>query len=151
VFAVWQTLVGLPLTPKVQNPIPGHRGWLLGALAVGAGSWIIRFWFPLEREVAGMTLGFFSSYIFLYILGCIAWRHRWLERIERQHAMSWALVTLVTIPVLPTVFFVRWTIFRGCQQTLDWGLVGGRGLRLVGAFRCLGNNQYTSVAGSCTH
>jgi hypothetical protein len=48
----------------------------------------------------------FSSYVFLFLLGCAAWRHRWQERIERQHALPWGWLTLavlLALPVLPAV------------------------------------------------
>jgi len=56
---------------------------------------------PTGRNVAWLQLGYFSSYVFLFALGCAAWRHRWLERIERRHALPWALVALLTVPLLP--------------------------------------------------
>jgi len=120
VFVAWVRLRRDALHPVRRRPIPAHWVWFLGAMAVGAGAWVIRLWWPLGREAAGMTLGYFSSYVFLFFLGCAAWRHRWLERIERQHAMPWVWVTLGALPVLPAVAAFT-GLFSGAASELSAG------------------------------
>ena len=101
-YAAWRALRGGPAASRPDEaPVPGHGRWLLAALTVGVGALLIRQWVPTGRNVAWLQLGYFSSYVFLFALGCAAWRHRWLERIERRHALPWALVALLTVPLLP--------------------------------------------------
>jgi hypothetical protein len=129
-FVVWQFVNRAAPATAVARGIPSGRWWLLAAVAVGAGAWVIRLWFPLGRDVAGMTLGYFSSYVLLFFLGCAAWRHRWLERIERPHALPWAWVTLAAIPVLPAVAVIA-GLFSGAASKLS---AGGRIADAVYAF-----------------
>jgi peptidoglycan/LPS O-acetylase OafA/YrhL len=119
-FVIWQCVTRAAPATAVRRAIPIHRWWLFAALAVAAGAWAIRLWFPLGRDVAGMTVGYFSSYLFLFFLGCAAWRHRWLEQVERQHAVPWGWVTLAAIPVLPAVG-VMTGVFSGAASKLSAG------------------------------
>lgn len=48
----------------------------------------------------GLQLGCFASCVFLFALGCIVWRHRWLERVERAQALPWGCVSLAVLPLL---------------------------------------------------
>ncbi|MCV2359935.1 acyltransferase family protein [Paucibacter sp. TC2R-5] len=100
-YAAWRALGGKHA--NAVQPVPGHAHWLAAALLVGAGAMLIRQWVPTGRNVWALQLGYFSSYIMLFALGCAAARHRWLERIERQHALPWFFITLLAIPALPLV------------------------------------------------
>jgi surface polysaccharide O-acyltransferase-like enzyme len=106
-YIAWRLLAksssAKPDTNNIARPIPGHRVWVAAAVAVGIGALLLRNWFPLGHEIAGITLGYFSSYIFLFVLGCVAWQYRWLERIERKHAVTWGWIALAAFPVLPVV------------------------------------------------
>ena len=59
------------------------------------------FWMPVGRELAHLQLRYFASYVVLFAIGCMAGRHRWLERSEWTYARPWWVVTLIALPVLP--------------------------------------------------
>ncbi len=82
------------------KPIPGPARWLVAALAVGAAALLLRQFVPVGVNVLGLQLGYFASYVFLFALGCAAWPHRWLEQVERRHALPWAWVSLAALPLL---------------------------------------------------
>jgi surface polysaccharide O-acyltransferase-like enzyme len=50
--------------------------------------------------VLGLQPGYFASYVFLFVLGTVAWPHRWLERADRRQAVQWGWVTLAKLPLL---------------------------------------------------
>lgn len=83
------------------KPVPSSLHWLLAGLLVGSGALLIRQWIPTGSNVLGLQLGYFSSYIFLFVIGCASSRSRWLERINRNQALVWFAITLVAIPLLP--------------------------------------------------
>jgi hypothetical protein len=89
-----------PAPPAVPAPVPADRAWLLAALGVGAAALAIRQLVPVGENRWGLQLGYFASYIFLFALGTVAWRHRWLERLDRAQARRWGRVALYTVPVL---------------------------------------------------
>lgn len=84
-----------------DRPLPGAAAWLAAALGVGAAALLLRQWVPVGQERWGLQVGYFASYVFLYGLGAVAWRHRWLERVERAQSRPWAWTALVAAPVLP--------------------------------------------------
>ena len=94
----WRLLRPEPVGPT--RPVPGHARWLAAALAVGAAALAIRQFVPVGVNVLGLQLGYFASYVFLFALGCTAWRHRWLERVERAQALPWGCVGLAVLPTL---------------------------------------------------
>ena len=96
----WQRLRPARLHPTQAAAVPGDRAWLLAALGVGAAALAIRQLLPVGNNRWGLQLGYFASYGFLFVLGCVAWRHRWLERIDRRQARRWGRVALYTVPVL---------------------------------------------------
>jgi hypothetical protein len=80
--------------------MPSSATWFVAALGVGASALALRQAVPVGKTVLGLQLGYFASYVFLFALGCVAWRHRWLERIEPRQAKHWGWVTLATVPLL---------------------------------------------------
>lgn len=98
-FVIWRHLRPEP-PADAQRPLPASPAWLMAALGVGAAALALRQFVPVGENVLGLQLGYFASYVFLFALGCVAARHRWLERVDRRQALAWRTVTLLTIPVL---------------------------------------------------
>jgi glucans biosynthesis protein C len=103
------------------DALPGHLMLLFSALAVGAVSMLIRLWYPIGKEFLWLQLGFFSSYTLLFYLGCHAWHHRWLEKIEARLALPWLLVSLAALSGFAfTAISVGF--FTGARVDLSGGL-----------------------------
>jgi peptidoglycan/LPS O-acetylase OafA/YrhL len=98
-FVVWHALRPGP-AHEAARPVPPTSAWIAAALAVGAAALALRQVVPVGREVIGLQLGYFASYVFLFALGCAAGPHRWLERLERSQARPWKRVSLAVAPVL---------------------------------------------------
>lgn len=66
---------------------------LLSALGVGGIGFLIRTRLPLgwELEPFAFQIPFFTQYIFLYIIGIIAYRQHWIETISFKLAVRWLL------------------------------------------------------------
>ena len=98
-FALWR-LVNAS-RPRDQAPLPRHSVLLAGAAGIGLAAFLARLAMPVGVEWWHWQLGYFPAYVLLFIVGCGAWRHRWLERIEWRYARPWAVITLFALPVLP--------------------------------------------------
>ena len=66
----------------------------------GIGAFLLRLWVPTGQEFGLLQIGYFSSYILLFAIGCAAASARVLERIEGQFARPWAWISLISIPSL---------------------------------------------------
>jgi fucose 4-O-acetylase-like acetyltransferase len=80
--------------------VPAHLTLLLAALVTGAGAFALRLWMPVGQELWSMQIGYFSSYVVLFLGGCAVARGRWLERIDADIARRWIIICLITIPAL---------------------------------------------------
>lgn len=89
-----------PLARTTSRAVPGPVSWLAAALGVGATALAIRQVVPVGKDVWGLQLGYFASYIFLFALGCAAAAPRWLEQVSRRHALAWTWLSLAFIPLL---------------------------------------------------
>jgi hypothetical protein len=77
-----------------------HINILLLCLTWGAGAFLLRLWVPTGQEFGMLQVGYFSSYILLFALGCASAKMQLLERIEGQLAKLWGWISLLTIPSL---------------------------------------------------
>jgi len=107
--------------PEDDAPLPSHRALLLAALGTGAAAFVMRLIVPVGQEYGHMQLGYFPSYLVLFVVGCIAVRHRWLERIDVAYARFWWRVTVISLPILPAI-------------ALGYRALTGTGLQVVGGF-----------------
>ncbi len=98
-YVIWRQCVP-ERAPEPMRQVPASRAWLYAALAVGAGALGIRQIVPVGEQVWGLQLGYFASYVFLFALGCVASRHRWLDRLERAQARRWLWISLACMPLL---------------------------------------------------
>lgn len=134
------TCVLLRARAAADATVPRNGTWLLAALGVGLAALLIRQLVPVGQTWAGLQLGYFASYVFLFALGVRAADSRWLERIAPAQARIWFGVSLVAIPALlgmmaasgalegkpvevstgwgfPTVFYAFW------EPLVAWGLI----------------------------
>jgi fucose 4-O-acetylase-like acetyltransferase len=98
-FALWRRFV--PAQPRDEAPVPSHARLFAAAIGIALVAFVVRLAFPVGEEWWHWQLGYFPAYVLLFVVGCAASRHRWLERIEWHYAKPWAIATLVALPVLP--------------------------------------------------
>lgn len=95
---------------------PAIMGILLFMLMTGAAAFLIRLYVPVGSEVLGLQLGFFPLYIGMYLLGIVAHRNHWLDKICVKNALPWFLIAILCgIPSLLIVmssFQNRWIYSR---------------------------------------
>jgi len=123
-YCAWRKLFGSPLTQsgRTPNPIPNNLWWLLGALAVGAFALLIRQWVPVGVNVIGLQLGYFSSYIFLFVLGIAAWRYNWLQQLSWQNSRWWILGLILTWTSMPAAIIVAAALNGPGKSNFSGGL-----------------------------
>src|SRR5271168_34896 len=99
VYLAWRKWRGdEPRRPDA--PLPTLSGWLLTAIGVGAVALLIRQRIPVGKNVFQLQLGYFSSYIFLFALGTVAWQRNWFDRLTWKTVRPWILVSIVAMPML---------------------------------------------------
>ena len=107
-YCLWQ-LASARFVPRDSNsvqatPVPSSWMWLLWALAVGMVAFLLRIWAPVDQRIFGLWLGYFPSFIFLFGIGVLAWRHDWLNRLTWKQAWLWLIISIAVWPTLPAAY-----------------------------------------------
>lgn len=130
-YLAWRTVRPLPADP----PFPHHMVIFLSAIAVGIVAFLLRLDFPVGKVVCGFQIGYFASYIFLFVIGCLAFRGSWLEQITIKQICPWFGVSLIALSMLPmAVLFLgnqgfnggmHWNaaIYAIWEPLVAWGLI----------------------------
>jgi peptidoglycan/LPS O-acetylase OafA/YrhL len=102
-YCGWRAIFGAPLgnAQRVPRPVPRYAWWLLSAMGVGAAALAIRQFVPTGKEVIGLQLGYFASYVYLFALGIAAWRFDWMRQLNWKHALPWIVTAIVAWPGMP--------------------------------------------------
>ncbi|MDR3740675.1 MAG: acyltransferase family protein [Terracidiphilus sp.] len=122
-YCAWRRWYGAPLVPSEQTPrpVPGFGWWLASALAVGAAALAIRQIVPTGKNIFGLQLGYFASYVFLFALGTAAWRADWLRALRWQQARPWIVGLALTWPAMPMAILLARKLY-GTTANFSGGL-----------------------------
>ena len=100
IYALVMLFVGRGDRSVRERAFPSHLAILAGALFTGGLAFLLRQRFPVGENFWSMQLGYFSSYVVLFYVGCMASKHRWLEKVELRHALPWMIVSLAAISLM---------------------------------------------------
>jgi peptidoglycan/LPS O-acetylase OafA/YrhL len=112
-YCAWRAAFGSSLasSSRTPRPVPTYARWLLSAILVGAVSLAIRQFVPTGKNVIGLQLGYFASYIFLFAIGIAAWRYDWLRQLEWKHARPWIITLIAAWPLMPISIAIAMRVF----------------------------------------
>jgi glucans biosynthesis protein C len=107
---------------KFRVPFPGTKTILLAAFLTGMLQFIIRLRLPLgwSMPITGFQFPYFMQYIFLFLLGIVAYQNNWFDAVTPAMGKRWfiAAQALILI-VLPGVFFLG---MKGGEEVFGGGL-----------------------------
>jgi len=108
---------------KLKVEFPGTRKIILSALLIGTIQFLIRIELPVgwSQSFTSFQFPFFIQYIFLFILGIVAWQNKWMEQINTKMAWRWFSFAQVLIFVGFPVLF----ILGGAAETGTEKFMGG--------------------------
>jgi hypothetical protein len=97
-YAGWRMLARHAARDARFAPRPAHL--LAAAIGTGAGAFLLRLWVPVGQERWLLQVGYFASYIVLFVAGCAVARSRWLEQVDASTARPWKIVAWISAPML---------------------------------------------------
>ncbi|BBI33362.1 acyltransferase family protein [Cohnella abietis] len=104
-FALLYALYRIVFRKSIGNAIrirfPSSRIILFATIALGLVAFVIRLVYPTGKGPLELQLGYFPSYIFLFVIGIIAYRNGWLDQIPEKLRRTWKWIGIGAIPVLP--------------------------------------------------
>jgi glucan biosynthesis protein C len=109
--------------PAAPGALPRPIVILVAALLLGVLSFVVRLRFPVNWAFGplNLQLAFFVQYIAMFIVGVIAYRRDWLERLPTTMAVRCSVLAgLLIVVVLPLLFFLG-----GAVNGQTWRYLGG--------------------------
>ncbi|MFC5471554.1 acyltransferase family protein [Cohnella suwonensis] len=80
---------------------PSVKTLFVVAIVVGFTAFLVRLVYPTGEGPLELQLGYFPSYILLFIAGIIAQRQGWLAYIPEKLTRMWKWIAICMIPMLP--------------------------------------------------
>jgi peptidoglycan/LPS O-acetylase OafA/YrhL len=124
VYCGWRAVAGAALAQaqRTPRPVPAYRWWLVSAIGVATAALAIRQFAFTGKNVFGLQLGYFSSYIFLFAVGIAAWRCDWLRQLGWKDARPWLWTLAVAWPSLPVGILALRALNGGGSTDTSGGL-----------------------------
>ena len=111
--------------------MPGSLAIFGFILGLGLGSFVVRIWWPqyLYLQPFNLPAGYLLQYVCFFVLGIVAYRRNWLDKLTPRMGRHWALIALlVTVPFYGVV----------TPYMLGGGAAGGHaGIELAGGLHWL--------------
>jgi glucan biosynthesis protein C len=123
-YVAWR-LLRRPVSETRDNSgdPPGPKAFLIFAVSLGVLSFVVRLWFPVNWAFGplNLQLAFFVQYVAMFIVGVIAYRRNWLQRLPTASTLfCFVLAGLLIVVVLPLLF-----AFGGVLDGQVWRFLGG--------------------------
>mgnify|MGYP001810082055 CR=1 FL=1 len=96
-------------------PTNFHAQIALLAILTSLFAFTLRLAVPVGQNLIGMQIGYFGSYIVLFVTGALVARNRLLENITWSQAWPWLVVSALTFPTL-----WAYAIFGGAFEGSSW-------------------------------
>jgi peptidoglycan/LPS O-acetylase OafA/YrhL len=90
-----------PARLEKARPFPSNRVLAIAALGTGAAAFLLRLRWPVGAEVIGLQIGYFASYVVLFLVGCLGAKSRWLENVPATRLVAWRRVSLIAALAFP--------------------------------------------------
>jgi len=94
-------IIGKEPSTNKQKSFPKGTTLFITAFSLGIIVFLLRMVFPVGKTLLGLQLGFFPSYILLFIAGIMANRQNWLTDIPIKIVRTWLRVLFFISPILP--------------------------------------------------
>lgn len=147
IYGAWRLLV-----PRKPDAKPGKApgGWAIFgyALAMAAIVYVVRLWYPVQWErvlIFQVQIGRLPQYIALFILGAVAYRRGWLDRLSSPANVRW--LWLGAALILGSVTFILLGIRLGPigQRVLDVTWENLTGISLMVGLAALFRKRYNQT------
>ena len=124
-YALWRLFAKTPAS-SVQDggKMPGNLTIAFFALALSTVTFIVRIWLPVGWNFGPLNFQFpfFPQYICMFIVGIVAYRHNWLERIPDAMGKLWLGIALLLILVLFPALFILGGALKGNTSAFMGGV-----------------------------
>lgn len=124
-YAFYRKFLKPKLRFTISDSVPTNRQIILFVASMAVIAFLVRVVYPIGgKNFIGLQFGFFTLYTAFYLLGIVARRKNWLEKMSVKTATSWFILAVMVIPV---VIFAWLSIIR--ESALMNEFIGGFHIR----------------------
>lgn len=101
IYAVYRKFSKGSISKLIPDQMPTHRNVVVFILVCSVMAFLLRLIYPIGgQNIIGLQIGYFVLYSFFYVLGIIANRKKWLERLSFDQSRVWFFIALAVIPLI---------------------------------------------------
>jgi fucose 4-O-acetylase-like acetyltransferase len=121
IYALFRKLMAREIVVKTES-FPGNRKILALMLLISVSAFLIRLVQPLGTDILNMQLGYFASYIILFIAGINCKRNGWFEELTYKTGKLWLICGTVLGFVLFLVIMIGGGALTGDLMPFEGGM-----------------------------
>jgi fucose 4-O-acetylase-like acetyltransferase len=100
-YVIYRIIYKKSVSEKLSEWLPGNLNILVFIVACSLIAFGIRQVYPIGgKNLIGLQLGYFGLYTIFYMLGIVAGRKQWMEKLSFQQARLWGIVAFAAIPLI---------------------------------------------------
>lgn len=127
VYSLWRRLRRSSGALKnARRAFPGDRAIIVFILILAAATFVVRIYFPTEREIFRLRIGNYAGYVAFFAAGIAAYRNNWLQGITEPIGRKWSVITAAAVLAYCIIVIVAWSSHTGLSF-----LRGGLSLRTL--------------------
>jgi glucans biosynthesis protein C len=81
-----------------------YKLWIF-ILVLSTTTFLVRLKWPIGTAVGNLQISFSPQYIFMFVAGIFVYKYKWLEKINRQKAMLWSAVSVISVLAWPVIIY----------------------------------------------
>ncbi len=124
-YVLWRALTrNSACSTQDGGKVPGNVTIAFFALAVSTVTFIVRIWLPVgwNFEPLNFQFPFFPQYIYMFIVGIVAYRRNRLTRISGPMGRFWLCLAIISIVIVFPALFVLGGALKGNIDAFTGGL-----------------------------
>ena len=121
IFSIVYALLRLlfPKSKEIDKSFPTVPRILGLILIISICAFLIRIIQPIGTDILNMQLGYFSSYIALYIVGIMCKRNNWLEKLDYSAGKRWLICSISVGFVMFFVIMILGGALEGNAESIN--------------------------------
>jgi peptidoglycan/LPS O-acetylase OafA/YrhL len=144
IYVLWRSITQKTGTlTNMPVPKPGHM--ILFAIALGIISFLVRVVFPVGwvLKPLGFQPGHFTQYIGLFIVGLLAYKNNWFNKLPARTGKQMGLFAILLVLFFPVFYIIR----VKCNMPVSWFSGGFHWQTLLYAVweQCIGISIITAL------
>jgi hypothetical protein len=88
---------------------PEDRAIMIFILILAAATFVIRIYFPTEKQVFRLRIGNYAVYVAFFAAGIITYRNRWLEGMTEIIGRRWSIITAAAALTYCIIVYISWS------------------------------------------